>query len=226
MPEQYLVTPQTSKQIDQETAEKAEEASQHELQREHLVGVLIPGWLSVFFYFIAGVALLAILNWSRIFEAAQSSVPQSTTTLLTSLQSQISIYTDNQIVSWITIVLFWGTVGLGIYTLFWLGSAFVTMARNEMVVETAFSNRGHFQERVRVPLMRLVLVGGLALLTAMTINWLGPLWVSLAGQGIIAVPTALTTGILQIVGAVVGVMVTFHVYRVLVGLLRHSEAIF
>ncbi|MBP9827471.1 hypothetical protein KBC99_03270 [Candidatus Saccharibacteria bacterium] len=224
--EVYLVTPEKSAQIAEEAAQKNEILGLDEVERERVIDVLKPHLVAVLAYFTIALILLIVINFSSITALIGNNIAQQDGTFSEQLRTKVKYFSDNQIVGWITIVTFWGSVGLGVYTLFWLGSAFVTAARNEVVVETAFSNRGHFQDRVRVPLIRLLLIGLVAGLAIMTMRYGLPLWNQLASIGISSLASSIALGVLECLAAVFGAMLNIHLLRVGITLFRRADNIF
>ena len=147
--EQYLGTPQTSEQLNREAAELAESEveSVHELEVQRARYYLTPRLTQVLSYFLFSIIALTALNYQTIFLCLNSQLSFNGT-LSQSVQAQLSVYADNAYIGYSTLILFWGMVGLGAYTLYWLVMAFFTAARNEVIVETAFSNRGQFWDKV------------------------------------------------------------------------------
>lgn len=82
----------------------------------------------------------------------------------------------------LVIVIFWSLVYLLAYGLFWFFSNVIIEARNEVVVETEFANKGSLIERflplIIQALMATVLIG--LLLVSLQLGL--PLWLNLAGQ--------------------------------------------
>ncbi len=229
MNEHYLVTPKTSAQILQQAQQaKAEEAQEslELLQVQRAESIARPRLLAVIAYFFIALVMLVAANWQALLAVVTQSESQTAGSFLNKVSEQLAIYGSLQLVSWITIILFWGTVGLGVYTLFWLAMAFFTAARNELIVETAFSNRGHFQERVRVPLIRLILSGALIAAVGLTIRYVAPFCSELFLAGAYDIRQSLPLAILQIVAAIAGLMVAFYLLRTIFQYIRHADGIF
>lgn len=223
MNEKYLVTPQTSAQIQQEAADQD---PQRELQEARARSYAIATPVGFVAYVFAAIGYLVAVNIQTITKVLSGNQGADSAELARQIGSQLAMYGDLQIVSWATIVLFWGAVGLGVYTLFWLAMAFFTTARNELIVETAFSNRGHFQDRIRVPLIKLLLLGGGVILLLLTINWLAPFWANLFARGVYSMPSQLIIGVVEILAAVIGTFLTIYSFRSLIVYFKHADAIF
>lgn len=223
MNEKYLVTPQTSAQIQQEAVDQD---PQRELQEARARSYAIATPVGFVAYVFAAIGYLVAVNIQTITKVLSGNQGADSAELARQIGSQLAMYGDLQIVSWATIVLFWGAVGLGVYTLFWLAMAFFTTARNELIVETAFSNRGHFQDRIRVPLIKLLLLGGGLILLLLTINWLAPFWANLFARGVYSIPSQLMIGIVEILAAVIGAFLTIYSFRSLIVYFKHADAIF
>ena len=226
--ETYLVTPQTSLALQQQAAEseaqREMERSVRELEMRRLRDITIPGIVRIMSYFVLAVTLLVLSNWKNILNAINQNAVDSQP-FLQALPGYISAYTDNQIVSWLTIVLFWGTIGLAAYTVFWLGMAFVTAARNELIVETAFSNRGHFWEKIRVPLIKLVMLIATAVAIMVTMRYGVPVWNDLFASGLYHLGAQTILGVVQFAIAIFGAMANIHLIITTILIFRHADGI-
>ena len=221
--EQYLVTPQTSAQIEQQAgAVVSEEAELRDIELKRARHFLVPSPAAIVTYFVAAIVILLILNWTNLYQVITSTTGGDPKNLAASLK----YYADNQIVSWVTIVLFWGTVGLAVYTLFWLGSAFITAARNELIVETAFSKRGHFWDKIRVPLIKLVLIALTAIAIVASLRYGAPIWGGLGANAIFVFSTSIVSALGYVVGALFGTMINLYICTTLIIFFIHADGIF
>jgi len=228
MPEKYLVTPATSPQITQQADSQAaqdSEQSAHSLALRRVREFTIPGLVRVVTFFAISLSFLVISNWQNILNVLNNSVARGTPVTV-GLPNYLRYYTDNQIVSWLTIIIFWGTVGLAIYTLFWLVMAFFTAARNELIVETAFSNRGHFWDKVRVPMIKLVMLVCVAVMILVTLRIGAPVWSELFASGLSHLGGSSIFGAFQLLLALLGAMINLHILLVSGLIFNHAEAIF
>lgn len=223
MNEKYLVTPQTSEQIQQEAV--AQEP-QHDLQEARARSFAVATPVGFVAYIFLAIGYLVAANIQTIAKVLSGNQNTDSAQLAQQIGSQLAAYGDLQIVSWATIVLFWGAVGLGVYTLFWLAMAFFTTARNELIVETAFSNRGHFQDRIRVPLIKLLLLVGMILTLLLTVKWLGPFWANLFARGVYSFGSQTVVEVVEILAAIIGTFLNIYVVRSLIVYFRHADAIF
>lgn len=223
MNEKYLVTPQTSEQIQQEAI--AQEPS-HDLQEARARSFAVATPVGFVAYIFLAIGYLVAANIQTIAKVLSGNQNTDSAQLAQQIGSQLAVYGDLQIVSWATIVLFWGAVGLGVYTLFWLAMAFFTTARNELIVETAFSNRGHFQDRIRVPLIKLLLLVGMILTLLLTVKWLGPFWANLFARGVYSFGSQTVVGVVEMLAAIIGTFLNIYVVRSLIVYFRHADAIF
>ncbi len=228
MYEQYLVTPKTSAQILAESQQATAQAdtSEADMHVQRAESIARPTLVALVTYFFASILILVAAEWQTILGVIGKSTSQISGNFSQQLSQQFSQYGQLQIVSWITIILFWGTVGLGVYTLFWLGSAFFTVARNELIVETAFANRGHFQERIRVPLIRLLLISALVASFGVAIRYVAPFCAQIFGYGVANVGGSLVIGLLQILVAILCAMICMYLLRTIFSYIRHADAVF
>ncbi len=228
MQETYLVTPQTSLAIQQQAAEseaqRISEESVRQLELRRLRDITFPSLARIMTYFALSVTILVVVNWRNIINAFNNHTVDAQPFFKT-LPTYIAQYTDNQIVSWMTIVLFWGSIGLAAYTVFWLTMAFFTAARNELIVETAFSNRGHFWEQVRVPLMKLVMLIAAAVGIILTLQYGVPVWNNLFATALHQAGTNIFVAIFQIMVAIFGAMTNLHLIITTVLIFQHADGI-
>lgn len=225
MNEKYLVTPKTSAEITQ-AAEDDKSESLQEIQSKRAISYLVPSWAGVLSYVLITLIVLLVFNVRILTQAIANTQPEVSSQFTEVVQQQLKFYGDQIVVSWLTIILFWGSVGLAVYTVFWLGMAFVTAARNEMVVETAFSNRGHFQDRIRVPLIKIILIGAILISFILVLRFGLPLGTSLFASGLYAIFQNIPLGIMYIALSLIGGAITCYILRTLVVYFRHAEGIF
>jgi hypothetical protein len=78
----------------------------------------------------------------------------------------------------LALITFWATVGLVAYLVCWMFYNFIIEARNEVTLETAYTNRGHWHGPWQT--LGLKLLCGLLLVTVLvTLRATGPYWASL-----------------------------------------------
>ncbi|HSX14583.1 MAG TPA: hypothetical protein VLE72_01575 [Candidatus Saccharimonadales bacterium] len=94
--------------------------------------------------------------------------------------------TNSSLVHTLVIVLFWSAVGLVAYTVVWSLVNVVIEARNEVVLETEYTNHGAFWGRLRVPAMQLGLA--IAMIAGLFISskFIVPYWLDLVSTGLAA----------------------------------------
>jgi hypothetical protein len=91
-------------------------------------------------------------------------------------QAEISRYLDNNFTHTLVIVLFWGLIGLIAYTLVWLVTNALINARNDIVVETEYANKGATTRRVQTNIERFALASLLLAVIGLTALVLVPFW--------------------------------------------------
>lgn len=224
MNEKYLVTPQTSEKIQEQST--LQDGVPQEIKHEHARSYAVASVGGFLGYIAVSITFLVATNLKTITQVIQGSRGADSEIIAQQIGSQIMIYGDLPIVSWTTIALFWGTVGLVVYTLFWLASAFFTAARNELMVETSFTNRGHFQNRIRIPLIKILLLIGIVTTLLLTVKWLGPFWSNLFVVGLYSLSDQVVVGIAEILASIVGVFLNIYAIRSLIVYFKHAEAVF
>jgi hypothetical protein len=92
---------------------------------------------------------------------------------------ELSSLTQSPIVHTLVIVGFWSAVGLVAYTIVWSLINVLIEARNEVVLETEYTNKSAFYDRVRVPMTQLALAIVLFVGLYLTAKLTFPFWLSL-----------------------------------------------
>lgn len=161
-----------------------------------------------------GQALVALLLAMMVFAAAQSTalmsrlgiteagVNASQSSLLTPLRwVLISPITSN-----LVLIVFWATVGLIAYLICWSFYNFLIEARNEVTLETAYTNRGHWRGPWQTLILKLVCGAGLVA-TLATLHLTIPAWLAL-GHPIFESATLASVGIAAV--AVFGIAANLY----------------
>jgi hypothetical protein len=99
--------------------------------------------------------------------------------------------------------LFWAGLGLGAYLVFLLISNAVIELRNQVVVESQYTNRGQSSQRYQKPILQVASAAGFLIFLSLSINWLLPYWLNLFGSGVQFFPqiSGLPLMLLAVVGA-------------------------
>lgn len=84
-----------------------------------------------------------------------------------------------QLASNIVLIVFWATVGLVAYLICWSFYNFLIEARNEVTLETAYMNRGHWRGHWQTFLLKLVCGAGLVTIVA-TLHLTIPRWINVS----------------------------------------------
>ncbi len=93
-------------------------------------------------------------------------------------------------------------------------------------METAFSRRGHFWDKIRVPLIKVVLLASVVIAIVVSLKYTVPALGSLAASGIFLFPTSMLAAVGYIVGAMLGSVINIYVIATLITFYRHAEGIF
>lgn len=110
-------------------------------------------------YLVFSCLFLAITNLGLILNRFSGDPITRESLTAEDYRGIFSFLTDIPFANTAVIVLFWSGVGLVAYTLVWaLINAFIE-ARNEIVVESEYINKGRIWDRLRVPLIRTGLMG-------------------------------------------------------------------
>jgi len=102
--------------------------------------------------------------------------------------------TNSPIIHTAVIIGFWSGVGLVAYTIVWSIINVMIEARNEVVLETEYTNKSALAQRIRTPLLQLALAAGLFVGLLVGAKWVFPFWLGMANTALRA------TGALPAVG--------------------------
>src|SRR5207253_1444341 len=122
---------------------------------------------------------LAIINWDVISTKFIHNSYLTDPELYHTYQRHLDQLSNVAAINKFVIALFWSGLGLVAYTLVWGVSNVVIEARNEVVLETEYTNKGSLWRRLVVPMaqagLALVLLG----LLLAEAKWIFPMWISL-----------------------------------------------
>ena len=122
---------------------------------------------------------------------------------------------DTPLVHSLVIIIFWSLIGLIAYTLVWGLSNVMVDARNQVVIETGYVNKGSVHQRIQTAAWRVAWIVVFFASLFVSAYVLLPLWVGLFGQAIFeARIDALTVG--QAVASILGAAANSYVL-VLIG---------
>ncbi len=148
---------------------------------------------------VLAMAILTISRSATIMTRlgiTDAGVAQSQESLLGHLRSVIV----SPITSNLVLVMFWAIVGLIAYLVCWAFYNFLVEARNEVTLETAYANRGHWRGPWQTLGLKLLCGAGLVMILA-TLHLTVPQWVSL-GETVFSEVTvsSIGLGIVSILG--------------------------
>jgi len=123
--------------------------------------------------------------------------------------NQLASITSSPIIHTLVIVAFWSGVGLVAYTVVWSLINVAIEAKNELVLETAYTNKSAFAQRVKTPLLQLGLAAGLFIGLLFAAHVIFPFWMRLAASAIST--QSITTSLGYAVAAVFGTAATIYV---------------
>jgi len=172
--------------------------------------VLRPSALEIIGYTIFTIGITIATNVQTLVNQITGIVPISDKGFKKSVGSQLSTIGSNALISHLTIILFWGFIGLAAYTIFWLGLNFVISLKNEVVVEADYVNKARFADRIRVPLEQIVIGGTLLIYVGIGLKLLFPLWISLSHIFFHNITIINPQLILQLVVSLVGSWLTLY----------------
>lgn len=187
------------------------------IKKPDLVKIFSISSLQLLSYFIVSLAILLFFSYSTISSKILNQSVLSNQASKDAVLEQVKGLGTNKFVNIFTIVLFWSAIGLVVYTIIWIGMIILTEARNEVVVETGYDNRGSLKERIQGPVLQIVIFIGLLLFIALCFAVLYPqIWISSFNQFILAMPDNWAAALGYGAVAIVGSMACLYAVRVMV----------
>ncbi len=158
-----------------------------------LKSVLVPTFRQAAGCLAASLLVIGFVYRTQIWHRlSQDSLSKSLKNI--NYGDSLSSITNSPILHTAVIVLFWGGVGLVAYTLIWSLINVVIEARNEIVLETTYTNRSNFNDRLHTPLLQIGLAIALFAGLFLTAKFGLPYWLNLAFMSVNAVSLLLTIG--------------------------------
>jgi hypothetical protein len=173
-----------------------------------LIKIIIPTRGQVVISGLSSLLLFAfIFRDSLIFRHLPSEIVD-TPYLRESYLSQLNRISNLQLTDVLIKGLFWAGLGLVAYLVFLFISNIVIEARNQVVVETEYTNQERLENRLRKPLLQVAAAASFILVLAASVNWLLPVWLGLFGTGALSVTSL--GGVLRLVLALVAGTINFY----------------
>lgn len=146
--------------------------------------------------------------WQRLQTGALTSVLGDV-----SVSNRLTEATKSPIMHTFVIVAFWSAVGLVAYTIVWSMINVLIEARNEVVLETAYTNKATFISRAKTPLVQLALAAALFIGLFASARYVLPFWLHLAFTGIYTSNSLMMLA--DLVAAIIGMAATIYVLLLL-----------
>ncbi len=161
--------------------------------KQSLRRVLLPTWGQAWGSLGISLAIIGLLYRDQIWQRIRSG---SVNTVLGQLgyNNQISGITNSPVVHTLVIVAFWSAIGLVAYTVVWSLINVMIEAKNEVVLETAYTNKSAFVQRARTPLLQLGLAAVLFIGLLVCAHTAFPYWLRLAYAAINATSVVTMAG--------------------------------
>ena len=146
------------------------------MTRQQLYQLIVPTPAQLLVYPLLSLMLfILVFSHSLIHKLTGSDVALSSLSTM-NYQAQVAKYLDNNFVHTLVIILFWSLIGLVSYTAVWLVTNAIINARNEVVVETAYTNKGAASGRVRSQAERVAFACLFLTFVALSAVLLIPVW--------------------------------------------------
>lgn len=187
------------------------------LKKSDLVKIFSISWLQALVYFLISLATFIFFSWQTLTDKIFNQSVLSNDAAKEAVMAQVKSLGTSRVVSILAIVLFWSAIGLVVYTIIWIAMIILTEARNQVVVETDYVNRGSLKDRIQGPVLQIIVFIGLLLFIALSLTVLYPqIWISSFNQFLLAFPADLQTSLGYGVVAFVGSMINIYLVRALV----------
>lgn len=183
--------------------------------------LLLPSRLELVVYTVFSAIFYVFINIGRIIDRfASEPLPREIITPEDYLGT-LGFITKYPAVNTAVIVIFWSGVGLLAYTIVWaLINAFIE-ARNEIVVETEYVNKGRLIDRLKAPILKSLLLIALFGWVVGGYKWLMPIMLRRFGEILVTpvpaqllglfIPVAVMTALIT-VGSIIIRAVRHHTY--------------
>lgn len=181
--------------------------------------ILIPSYSQILLYTLIAVVILVFVSFGAITDKIKHQAHFNEPVVKQAFETRLSGLNNIPALNIITIVIFWSTIGLIIYTVFWLGITMLTQARNEIVVETDYVNRGSLKDRIKIPLIQLGIFMVVLVVLIITLSVTFPTWIQFFGKFLLAIPADWTAGTTSLLLSVVGAVINIYILKVLVSVM-------
>jgi len=181
--------------------------------RDHFLGVMVPTRLQLVITAVVAFLINVLANGETVLERFGVSVND----LTAGQQAVFSGYDHllrSQVASQIALVTFWATVGLVAYLICWGCYNLLIEARNEVTLNTAYTNRGDHREAIDALVIKVAAAACLVAWLAMS-KTVVTMWLGVFGSG---VPDPSLLGFIAMLGAVGGIALHLYLLYVLVEL--------
>ncbi|MBI2798485.1 hypothetical protein HYX70_04300 [Candidatus Saccharibacteria bacterium] len=162
----------------------------------------------------AGIFLL--INFNLILLKATQGTVLADTAVQDSFAEQISKFTNSAYINLGTLIVFWAGVGLIAYSVIYSLYSVYNEARNEVVVEKEYVNRGEAKKRLKAPMVQAGLLAAIVVLGMLTLKFFYPIWLSLFATFVLTITSNPFMGMLSLVGAVFGSIINIYLFKILI----------
>lgn len=157
---------------------------------DRLMGILVPTGPQAFAAVVLSAGIISIAQ-SRNFLEHIGITPAAITASQDEFHARFDVILRSDIASHVALVTFWAIVGLLAYLVCWGAYNLLIEARNEVTLNTAYTNRGHWRGPFET--LGLKFVSGIGLAVSLSLLWRGAsYWVAVFSQ-VLSHPS-LTTG--------------------------------
>lgn len=182
--------------------------------------IFVPPRVEVIIYMLLSIFTFGFINIGTIINRFSAEPLTPLVVSADDYLGTLGFLSEIPLVNTLVIVVFWSGVGLVAYTVAWVLINAVIEARNEIVVESEYVNKGSLWGRFREPLLKSVFLISLFSWITLNAKWLVP-WLlkdfratMVSGQG---------TQLLELLLPVAGLAANLAITMLLLRLARHTR---
>lgn len=183
---------------------------------ERIKQILKPSLVQLGLYILISIIIFVVSGFGAITDKIKDQARYDQPIVRSALDSNLAEINNIPYLNIVTIVIFWSMIGLVIYTVFWLGITILTQARNEIVVETDYVNRGSLTDRIKIPLIQIGIFMLLLIIVIISLSVTYPTWIQFFNQFLISLPDDWLNGLMYLGFGLFGSVLNLYVIRILI----------
>lgn len=187
------------------------------LTREDYKKLLIPTKREVFTILLLVVITFLVFEINLIVLKLTQNTIFAQSDVQESFINQIrAFFENNKIANILTLVAFWGSLGLIVYSVVWSIYSLVSEAKNEIEVDNDYINQLSKKEKNDRRVMQLGIVAGVVVLGIFSLWLSAPLAINMWSTGISQIPEFILSGSLQVLLGLILISINFYCFKILI----------